>query len=274
MLTTQEQQEKKESSNTPQDFLLVLDELKKKRFVSSVFLEDGNVIITYDNGFKGKIKLPNFDSNVFKDVCLKYVNIKLLEQKSEILSLLKERIEGISKQEGPQGQKGDIGEPGERGERGNGINDAVIEQDGHLIIKTDDKEIDAGEVSFKRFYGGIGGITYSNELGMPKKVGGLKKGTRFENVDFRILMTKLLYGYEFPFFNIFRVEGLVEKVEVGYSLPVIETQIIFEIQNTELLKDNSIRIKQDENVLFEELDNLSPVDITTNQVRCKTLHLI
>lgn len=249
----------------------IIDKLQKKRFVDSVFVEDSNIIVTYDNGFKGKIKLPEIDNSAFKDECLKYVNIKLLEQKSEIIALLRSRIKEISKQEGPQGQKGDTGKTGEKGERGNSIKDATIEQDGHLIIKTDDKEIDAGEVSLKRFYGGIGGITYSNELGMPKSIGGLKKGTRFSNVDFRVLMTKLLYGYEFPFFNIFNIEQLEQKVEIGYTLPAINTKAVFEIQNTELLKENSIRIKQDDDVLLDNLPNSSPVDITTHEVKYDTL---
>lgn len=253
------------------EIIPIIDKLQKKRFVASVFVEAGNIIVTYDNGFKGKIKLPNFDNSAFKDECLKYVNIKLLEQKSEILSLLREKTNKIAKQEGPQGQKGDTGKTGEKGERGNSIKDANIEQDGHLIIKTDDKEIDAGEVSLKRFYGGIGGITYSNELGMPKSVGGLKKGTRFSNVDFRVLMTKLLYGYEFPFFNIFTIEQLEQKVEIGYTLPAIKTKVLFEIQNTELLKKKTIRIKQDDNVLLDKLPNSSPVYITTHEVRYDTI---
>lgn len=266
-----EKSDQKEQQKFLDEIMPIIDKLQKKRFVASVFVEDSNIIVTYDNGFKGRIKLPNFDNNTFKDECLKYVNIKLLEQKAEVLALLKNRINKIEKQQGSQGQKGDIGKTGEKGERGNSIKDATIEQDGHLIIKTDDKEIDAGEVSLKRFYGGIGGITYSNELGMPKSVGGLKKGTRFSNVDFRELMTKLLYGYEFPFFNIFSIEQLNANVEIGYTIPAIETKAVFEIQNTELLKSNTIRIKQDNDVLLDNLPNSSPVDIEVNEVRYDTL---
>jgi hypothetical protein len=264
-------QEKQENLEFLKKILPVLDELKNKRFVESVFVEDGSIVVAYANGFKGKIKLPSFDNNSFKDECLKHVNIKMLEQKSEILSLLKERINKVSKQEGAQGEKGDTGERGEKGERGNNIKDARIEQDGHLIIKTDDREIDAGEVSLKRFYGGIGTITYSNELSMTKKVGGLKKGTRFENVDFRVLITKLLYGYEFPFFNIFAIEQLEQIVEIGYTLPAINTKAVFEIQNTELLKEKTIRLKQDDDVLVDKMPNLPPIDITTNQKQYNTL---
>lgn len=266
-----EKSDQKEQQKFLDEIMPIIDKLQKKRFVASVFVEDSNIIVTYDNGFKGRIKLPKFDNSAFRDECLKYVNIKLLEQKAEVLACLRDRINKIEKQQGPQGQKGDTGKTGEKGERGNSIKDATIEQDGHLIIKTDDKEIDAGEVSFKRFYGGIGGITYSNELGMPKSVGGLKKGTRFSNVDFRVLMTKLLYGYEFPFFNIFNIEQLEQKVEIGYTLPAINTKAVFEIQNTELLKENSIRIKQDDDVLLDNLPNSSPVDITTHEVKYDTL---
>lgn len=274
MQTIEESSEIQEHKDNPEflkKILPILDELKNKRFVDSVYVENSNIIVTYDNGFKGRIKLPEFDNNAFKDECLKYVNIKLLEQKSEIIALLRERIKQVSKQQGLQGPKGDTGDRGERGERGNSIKDARVEKDGHLIIKTDDKEIDAGEVSLKRFYGGIGGITYSNELGMPKSVGGLKKGTRFSNVDFRVLMTKLLYGYEFPFFNIFNIEQLEHKVEIGYTLPAINTKAVFEIQNTELLKEKTIRLKQDDDVLLDNLPNSSPVDITTHEVKYDTL---
>jgi len=160
---------------------------------------------------------------------------------------------------------------GEKGDRGNGIKDAEVDSSGHLIIKTDDKTIDAGVVAIKRFFGAGGGgsnFSYTNELPMPFDVGGLKKGTKFKDVDLKIIWTKLLYGYDLPYFADFTMAifdlGNLDKidVEIGYKILAGDYLATFSIVNPELLKENSIVISQDKVVLLENLPNLSPVTLT------------
>lgn len=164
---------------------------------------------------------------------------------------------------------------GEKGDRGNGIKDAEIDNQGHLIIKTDDKTIDAGVVAIKRFFGAGGGgsnFSYTNELPMPFDVGGLKKGTKFKDVDLKVIWTKLLYGYDLPYFAnftvaIFDLRNLDKiDVEIGYKILAGDYLATFSIVNPELLKENSIVISQDKVVLLENLPNLSPVTLTLAEI--------
>jgi hypothetical protein len=164
---------------------------------------------------------------------------------------------------------------GEKGDRGNGIKDAEVDSSGHLIIKTDDKTIDAGEVAVKRFFGAGGGgsnFSYTNELSMPFDVGGLKKGTKFKDVDLKIIWTKLLYGYDLPYFAnftvaIFDLRNLDKiDVEIGYKILAGDYLATFSIVNPELLKENSIVISQDKVALLENLPNLSPVTLTLAEI--------
>lgn len=160
--------------------------------------------------------------------------------------------------------KGDKGDTGEKGNDGNGIVDAKIDNRDHLIIKTDNKVIDAGEVS-KKFFSSFG-FDYTNTLPMLFDVGGLKKGTKFQNVDLKILWTKLLYGYDLPHFKSFVIDGLLNVVEVGYTIAAGNYQVEFEIENPELLRENSIVISQDGIVLLDRLPNASPVEIVMPQL--------
>ena len=162
---------------------------------------------------------------------------------------------------------------GQKGDRGNGIKDAEVDSSGHLIIKTDDKTIDAGEVGIKRYFGGgSSSFYYTNALPMPFDVGGLKKGTKFKDVDLKVLWTKLLYGYDLPYFTDFTVAildlGNLDKidVEIGYKILAGDYQATFSIVNPELLKENSIVISQDKVVLLENLPNLSPVTLTLSEI--------
>lgn len=155
------------------------------------------------------------------------------------------------------------GDKGDKGDKGNGIIDATIENN-RLIIATDDKKIDAGEVG-KKYYSSFG-FSYTNDAPMPFKVGGLKKGTRFRNVELKNLVTRLLYGVELPSFASFHIEGLDDSVEVGYTVAANTYKAHFVIDNPELLYENSIQISQDGNMLLEDLENVSPVDIELAEI--------
>jgi hypothetical protein len=101
---------------------------------------------------------------------------------------------------------------------------------------------------------------------MPFDVGGLKKGTKFQNVDLKILWTKLLYGYDLPLFSSFNIANLPQEVEIGYTIAAGNYQVEFEIENPELLRENSIVISQDGIVLLNQLPNASPVEIAVSQL--------
>ncbi|WPY01516.1 hypothetical protein Trichorick_01429 (plasmid) [Candidatus Trichorickettsia mobilis] len=159
---------------------------------------------------------------------------------------------------------------GDKGDRGNGVKDAKIDSRDHLIITTDDKIIDAGEVS-KKFFSSFG-FSYTNELPMPFDVGGFKKGTRFKDVELKVLWTKLLYGYDLPYFSSFNINSLPTEVEVGYKILAGSYSVEFLIQNPELLKENSIAINLNDTAILSDLPNSSPVEIILSEdVRRDTL---
>lgn len=203
------------------------------------------------------------------------INSELSKYKSAVkkeithgLNVIKESIpevrDGKDGKDGRDGKNGQSikGDKGDKGDRGNGIVSAEINSRDHLIIKTDDKEIDAGKVGVKNFFGGGGAdISYTNTLPMPVKVGNLPKGTQFKNTDLRTLFTRLFYGYEFPVFSQFAIGDLRESVEVGYKTLAASYPATFEITNPELLEQNTITIKKDGTLLLEGLANISPIEV-------------
>ncbi len=185
-----------------------------------------------------------------------------------------ELVRIAEKTKGKKGDKGDKGDSikGGKGDRGNSVKSAEIDQLGHLIIKTDDRDIDAGKISIKNFYGGSGGggATYTNSKPSLFEVGGLKKGTRFKNTDLRTIFTQMLYGVAFPEFAKFIItdmadEALVSPLEVGAKLEAGDYKFVFEISNTELLEENSIVIEQSGTAIASNLPNTSHVIITLDE---------
>lgn len=173
---------------------------------------------------------------------------------------------------GPKGKKGDIGPKGEdglsivgpKGEDGKDgtiIENIYIDQRGHLIIITTDKRYDLGRIIRKQG-GGMSPFAYTNEAPTPFKVGGLKIGTRFQNVDQKVLWTRLLYGCDLPSFTSFVIEGLQTEVEIGYPILAGDYLANFNIDNALLLKKNTIAIYNQGTLLLKELPNSSPVSIT------------
>ncbi len=159
------------------------------------------------------------------------------------------------------GKDGEKGKDGAKGERGNGIKSAKIDYREHLIISTDDKVIDVGEVGKRIFYSGGGEPLYTNEMPMPFSVGGLKEGTKFKDVQLKVILTKLLYGYDLPFFSSFNIANIPHSVEIGYTIIANSYLAEFSIENPELLKENTISIALNNALILSELPNLSPVDL-------------
>lgn len=220
-------------------------------------------------GERGKDGKDADEENIAKEV-LKIVSQDTKKSQLLVQQELQEGLENIksSISQPKDGLDGKDGKSikGKKGDRGNGIIDAKINDEDHLIIETDDKTIDAGEVSIKRFSrgggGGGGSFLYTNELPMPVDVGLLPKGTKFKDTDLKVLFTKLLYGYNFPKFVDFFIAGLLDNVEIGYSIIAGDYQANFTITDPELLRPDSITILKEGQVLLENLPNVSPVNIT------------
>jgi hypothetical protein len=197
-----------------------------------------------------------------KNELIEIIN-KSINKSVKSLTLALKQIKAVKAERGREGEKG---EKGDKGKDGNGIINAKINDDDHLIIETDEKTIDAGKLRIKKYLGGgnqQGNIfLYSNELSMPVDVGLIPKGTKFKDTDLKVLFTKLLYGYNFPKFVDFFIAGLLNNVEIGYSIIAGNYQTSFTIQDPELLRPDSITILKEGQVLLENLPNVSPVNVT------------
>lgn len=206
-------------------------------------------------------------TSILQDGLDSLVSSAISELQQDLRSFVTETIDEIKSSFKPV--KGNKGDTGAKGDNGNGIVDAKIDNRDHLIIKTDNKVIDAGEVS-KKFFSSFG-FDYTNTLPMPFDVGGLKKGTKFQNVDLKTLWTKLLYGYDLPLFSSFNIANLPQEVEIGYTIAASNYQVEFEIENPELLHKNSIVISQDGTTIQDSLPNVSPVTISIPETTQSTI---
>ena len=189
------------------------------------------------------------------------------------LAIIKESIpevkDGIDGRDGVDGKDGNNGQSikGDKGDTGNGIISAEIDNRNHLLIETNEKWIDAGKLRIKNSFGGGGGgggFNYTNTAPTPFDVGGIKAGSQFNNVDLKVMMTRLLYGCSLPSFVSFVIREfsdnpLPNKVEIGYSIPTANYNVEFEIQDPVLLAPDSIVISQSGYPILENLPNVSPV---------------
>lgn len=216
------------------------------------------------------------------DEILKTLSEKIINLANNTADSLQEQVNNAvaellriaEKTKGKKGDKGDKGDSikGDKGDRGNGIKSAEIDTLGDLIITTDERMINAGRVSIKNFYGGVGGggERYTNSKPTPFALGGIEKGTRFKDVDLRTLFTKLMYGWEFPEFTAFSIKlsgvALENQLEIGATITGGTYTADWTIANTELLAENSIVIEQDSVVLLENLPNNSPIDLTLDDI--------
>ncbi len=189
------------------------------------------------------------------------------------LAIIKESIpevkDGIDGRDGVDGKDGKNGQSikGDKGDTGNGIISAEIDNRNHLLIETNEKWIDAGKLRIKNSFGGGGGgggFNYTNTAPTPFNVGGIKAGSQFNNVDLKVMMTRLLYGCSLPSFASFIIREfsdnpLPNKVEIGYAIPTANYNVEFEIQDPVLLAPDSIVISQSGYPILEGLPNISPV---------------
>lgn len=185
----------------------------------------------------------------------------------------KDGTNGRDGQDGKDGKDGEDGKDGAEGKRGNGIKDIRINQAGKLIISTDDKVYDLGVI--KKFTGGGGGFEefrYTNSLPMPNDVGGIPAGTTFERVKLKDLWTKLLYAYDDPVFSLFDIPSLPVEMEVGQVIPPGLYESVWQIDNTEMLKEDSIKIDYVNGVLnlANNLPNTGSYDLVLPEITFDT----
>jgi len=250
---------------------LVLDqiELLKKDVATFIDKKFGQIVIP--EGRDGKDG-RDADEEAIKNQVLADVEL-ILQQKTlssyeRLRELVISLVQSIKLPKGDKGDKGEQGSAGQdgksiKGDRGNGIRDAKIDGSGYLIIKTDDRDIEAGKVAINNFYGGGGGgssesVSYTNSKPMPFKLGGLPKGTRFKNTNFKTLMTKLLYGVELPYFSTFSIQKqggaeFIKTIEIGYSLISETLSAAYSIENDLLLEPDSITLLQGNEVVVEKV---------------------
>lgn len=257
----------------------------KKNLADNINVKDGIDGKDGKDADEERIKLSviakvGYEVQIYKQELEKLINKKLKKAELAIQKSIPKVIHGIDGKDGQsiKGDKGDKGEDGksikgDKGERGNGIKDVEINTKDELIVTTDDKVINAGKISVKKFFGGGGDISYTNSLPMPFDVGGLPKDTRFKNVQLKNLLTKLLYGVDLPYFKSFFLKDVtpnpkdIENLEIGATFTTQELTASFEIVNALLLEEKTIVINQDDQVLVEGLDNVSPVKINTIQTQ-------
>ena len=194
------------------------------------------------------------------------------------LAIIKESIpevkDGIDGRDGVDGKDGKDGKngqsiKGDKGDNGNGIISAEIDNRNHLLIETNEKWIDAGKLRIKNSFGGGGGgggFNYTNTAPTPFYVGGIKAGSQFNNVDLKVMITRLLYGCSLPSFASFVIKEfsdnpLPNKVEIGYTIPTANYNVEFEIQDPVLLAPDSIVISQSGYPILDGLPNISPVTL-------------
>jgi len=253
-------------------------------------------IKTIQEGFKPETPVNGKDgkdadeqkiiTQVLKNVS-REVNSELAKSKTLIESeikhgfaLLKDSIpevkDGVDGRNGQDGKDGKSikGDKGDKGDAGNGIKNAEVDNRNHLIIETDDRTIDAGKIQVKQVFSGGFGFNYTNELPMPFDVGLLPKGTKFKDTDLKVLFTKLLYGYNFPKFTNFIIVGLLDNVEIGYSIIAGDYQANFTITDPELLRPDSISVLKEGQVLLDNLPNVSPVNVTLAEETKNTIDVI
>lgn len=175
-----------------------------------------------------------------------------------------------------KGDKGDDGKRGIQGQRGNGIINIKIDYKDHLIITTNDQVIDAGQIKGKQIFygGGAGSFKYTNTMPLPFDVGGYKQGTRFNEVEQRVLWTKLLYGLDLPNFGQFSIESIPQNVEVGYQIAVDDYTANFIINNPELLEEDSITITGNGTEILSNLPNSSPIVLPLPEYKLDALGVV
>lgn len=114
---------------------------------------------------------------------------------------------------------------------------------------------------------GTTNLLYTNLTPMPSKVGAYKAGTTFDEVDYKSLLDGLLYEYLQPFFNYFRIVGYTNsRYEVGTLINGLKT-FQWNLENSENVKPNSIKISGSSVVLTDNLANTGSFELNIDNLQ-------
>ena len=201
------------------------------------------------------------------------INVNLDAIKIDLVSELNSKLEvvqnNINEVKTLKAKNSSNGKDGKNGKDGNGILNAKLNDNGHLIIETTEKTFDLGLIQKKRRSGGMilastGGsdFTYTNSTPMPQDVGGLLTGTTFNQMSLNELWTRLLYPYQFPQFTAFNI-NLSPIYEVGDTIVNASYVTTWVIDNVEMLQTDSISIvyTNTNTILVSNLENTSPYSL-------------
>jgi hypothetical protein len=85
--------------------------------------------------------------------------------------------------------------------------------------------------------------TYTNGTAMPEAVGGIEAGTTFSAATITSILTDLLYPYQYPYFNYFRVNGSSSvSLEVGATFSGTGLVFTWDIANPSNINTNSVTL--------------------------------
>lgn len=261
----------------------ILDKVEKTQYVTSITRDKDNLIVK-----------RRFDEDIQIEMPLE---IRGLDGIDGIDG--KDGIDGLDGKKGDKGEKGDNGKDGKDGKDGvngkdgkdgkdgkNGKNgkdgvdgkdgadvvDAQINNNGRLIITTNEKTIDAGlvrRISVGRTGGGGGEKEkgYTSTRPIVEDIGGITKGMTFKNVSNQEMWDLLLHGSSSPSFSYFVISGLTTR-EIGDTIQG-NYLVQWLIQNTTLLEPDSISIYYDNMVelLASNLPNTSSHNIEIPAIR-------
>jgi hypothetical protein len=140
------------------------------------------------------------------------------------------------------------------------VQDSYLKNNSLYVVKSGKAE-KKGTVISRGGGGGSGEgseFFYTNSLPMPKKVGGLAKGSTFDKVSQKDLWTLLLYDYNEPFFTSFYIENIKLVYEVGEAIESGQYKAIWTTQDAQMFLENSISIeyKNEQIILAEGLNNV------------------
>ena len=117
--------------------------------------------------------------------------------------------------------------------------------------------------------GGGGGeeFKYTNPVPTDRRVGGIPKGSTFNQATSKTMWNLLLYGEDDPYFSTFNID-YKSVYEVGEPIVNQQKTAYWGINNTKLLEPNSIKIKyiNEEIVVAENLPNTGFYSFTSPDI--------
>lgn len=113
--------------------------------------------------------------------------------------------------------------------------------------------------------GEAGSALYNNANPTPQTLGGIVSGSTFSNQTMKEMWDALLYPYQAPSFSSFVISGQSSTIEVGASVPANPT-FIWNVINSHNVLPNTTIIKNNGNIIANNISNVSPYTVTDGAV--------